>query len=246
MRRVTSWAEGRALVRLKGTPQGDDGGSKQEGAGLPAGERAWRLEQERDALHRVLDLLALGILLVDEKGTVLWSNHRGRELLDARDGIYLSEGRLKASRTADTAALLALVASAARAGVGAAIHEAGVLSLTRPSMPRPLLVVVEPLPTAAGSEGGTPAAIVFVRNLELAFELHETVLRHCFELTGAEARLASSLLRGLSLKDAAAQCGITVHTARGHLKRIFGKTGTNSQSGLIRILLGALGWLRSR
>lgn len=46
-----------------------------------------------------------------------------------------------------------------------------------------------------------------------------------FDLTLKEALLAGVLATGLSLKDAATQCGIQDSTARTHLERIFRKAG---------------------
>lgn len=57
-----------------------------------------------------------------------------------------------------------------------------------------------------------------------------------FGLTPAEANLATTLVSGLSLRDSAANRGITVGTARSYLVRIFSKTGTGQQSELVSLL----------
>lgn len=59
-----------------------------------------------------------------------------------------------------------------------------------------------------------------------------------FGLTPAEARLAVALATGLSLRDGAANQGITVGTARSYLIRIFSKTNTSQQSELVSLLKG--------
>ncbi|TPM24858.1 helix-turn-helix transcriptional regulator [Mesorhizobium sp. B2-3-4] len=65
------------------------------------------------------------------------------------------------------------------------------------------------------------------------------LLTGLFDLTPAEARLASALSQGLALKDAAAGLKVTVKTARTYLERIFAKTGTRQQSQLVALLKGA-------
>lgn len=65
------------------------------------------------------------------------------------------------------------------------------------------------------------------------------VLESLFDLTPAEARLASALGSGLSLRDAATRCGVKFNSARTCLERIFRKTGTNRQSQLLDILRAA-------
>ncbi|MBN9219128.1 MAG: helix-turn-helix transcriptional regulator [Mesorhizobium sp.] len=66
-----------------------------------------------------------------------------------------------------------------------------------------------------------------------------TLLTGLFDLTPAEARLASTLSQGVALKDAAAGSKITIKTARTYLERIFAKTGTRQQSQLVALLKGA-------
>ena len=54
--------------------------------------------------------------------------------------------------------------------------------------------------------------------------------------TRAEAELVAGLLRGERLEDYAERAGITLNTARTHLKSVFGKTDTHRQAELIRLL----------
>ena len=56
-------------------------------------------------------------------------------------------------------------------------------------------------------------------------------------LTPAEARVAESLVGGLSLRATADQLAITYETARTHLKSILSKTGSRRQGELVSLLL---------
>ena len=58
-----------------------------------------------------------------------------------------------------------------------------------------------------------------------------------YQLTPAEARLACDLVDGRSLAEAAAARGISITTARTHLKHLFWKTETSSQRALVALLL---------
>lgn len=62
------------------------------------------------------------------------------------------------------------------------------------------------------------------------------VLTSLFDLTPAEARLATMLSAGLPLNEAAARAGIGLGTARNYLIRIFRKTGTHQQGQLVALL----------
>lgn len=64
------------------------------------------------------------------------------------------------------------------------------------------------------------------------------IVSELFGLTSAEARLAVALTSGLSLRDSAANQGITVGTARSYLVRVFAKTGTARQSELVSLFKG--------
>jgi DNA-binding CsgD family transcriptional regulator len=64
-----------------------------------------------------------------------------------------------------------------------------------------------------------------------------SVFRERFALTGAESRVAIEVAEGRKPSDIAGRLGLSVHTVRSHLKRIFQKTGVHSQAGLVRALL---------
>ena len=63
------------------------------------------------------------------------------------------------------------------------------------------------------------------------------VLRSQHHCTTRESALAMALAQGSTLAEAAAALGISIHTARTHLKRVFRKTGTNRQAELVRLML---------
>lgn len=64
------------------------------------------------------------------------------------------------------------------------------------------------------------------------------LLSALFDLAPAEARLASALAAGKSLKVSAAEMKIEYNSARTYLARIFSKTGTSQQSELVALLKG--------
>ncbi|RWC01769.1 MAG: helix-turn-helix transcriptional regulator [Mesorhizobium sp.] len=62
------------------------------------------------------------------------------------------------------------------------------------------------------------------------------LLRHVFQLTAAEARLASSLATGGGIDAASARLAIGRETARTQLRAILAKTGTHRQAELTALL----------
>lgn len=65
-------------------------------------------------------------------------------------------------------------------------------------------------------------------------------LQGMFSLSPAQARLAISLFNGNTIKNAAADLGITEGSARQYLKKVFQRTGTRRQLDLVRTLGVAL------
>lgn len=58
-----------------------------------------------------------------------------------------------------------------------------------------------------------------------------------FGLSDGQLALSKHIASGHSLKATAVELGITINTARTHLTRIYEKTGVNSQTALVRLLL---------
>lgn len=58
-----------------------------------------------------------------------------------------------------------------------------------------------------------------------------------FRLTPAELRLAEQLLLGRRPSEAAAELGVTIHTVRTYLKRLYQKVGVHTQAKLVRKLM---------
>jgi DNA-binding CsgD family transcriptional regulator len=101
---------------------------------------------------------------------------------------------------------------------------------------------VDVLVTPLGRDGtrrliGRPRAMVVVGGVPTQEPTLDAVLCRLYGFTAAEARLVLTLVESDGLAAAAGELGITLNTARTHLKRVFEKTGTRRQSDLIRRLL---------
>ena len=219
---------------------------------LPHLQRALRmrrrmaeLEVERDAALRALDQLPWGVVFVDEHRNRLAANRHAQEILVAGAGLTTRGNTLRAELADETVRLEQLLNSALDRSGKKRSRAGGTLSITRPSGGHPLSVEVVPLHieiTTLGERG--PIAAIFVTDPDLPLDSHEQHLRELYALTAGEARLASWLLQGKPVDEAAAAMGITVNTARAYLKRIYNKTGVRRQPELVRLLLLGLPRLR--
>nr|WP_245276301.1 helix-turn-helix transcriptional regulator [Mesorhizobium sp. LNHC220B00] len=103
---------------------------------------------------------------------------------------------------------------------------------------RPLLAYLLRLATVSYNPLAPCQAIVVLVDQDSRGTPSEAVLRHCFGLTSAEARLAGWICSGTQIEVAADQLGITYETARNQLKTVFVKTETHRQAELVALLGG--------
>lgn len=186
-------------------------------------------------LAEVVDQLALGVAVVERDRQVVWLNRAAEHVLVGDDGLQLNRGQLQASKRSEQADLNALLSRATKVTRHADSTTGGALRITRPSGEPPFQLLVsriaveEPLPSRA---------VVYISDPAMRPGIDTDALRRLFDLTFAEARLALLLLRDADLSRAAHELGITMNTARTHMKRLFGKTGTRKQSQLLKVLGG--------
>ncbi len=200
--------------------------------------------QEARELRQVLDRLRFGIVFLREDGAALEANAFAARLFEQRDGLTVAHGQLVATHRASGAALTGVVraAMATRQGGEAAAPEP--VYLERGNGARPLSVLALPLPRNGDPFDVRRAAVALLvtdPDVEAAVPIER--LRRRFRLTASEARLASELMRGLKLRDAADRAGLTYETARWYLKSTFQKTGATRQADLVRLLLSDPGLL---
>jgi DNA-binding CsgD family transcriptional regulator len=113
--------------------------------------------------------------------------------------------------------------------------------LVRPAAPGgPLLLVgIDPLVGENEPLGTSGLALLRVENLgphaEADAEVEER-LHQLLGLTAREAHLALSLAAGRSLAEHAVGRGVSLETARTHLRGLFAKTDTSRQGELVALL----------
>ncbi|WP_354043205.1 helix-turn-helix transcriptional regulator [Devosia sp. UYZn731] len=105
-----------------------------------------------------------------------------------------------------------------------------------------IVVHIIPLHRSASDIFDSGAAIVAVTGYSVTGNLpSDTVLRGLFDLSVAEAGIATELSAGKTVKEIALLRGVSLATVRTHLAQIFRKTGTNQQGQLIALLKGISG-----
>ncbi len=244
------------IQRLQAAPIRTDVGVVEPGKTLPGSPRPGSASDAIDvprvdlggtprdilvALTYGLELVRHGAMLVAEQGRPQLANRAAYAILQKKDGILLSQSCLVADRAADTRMLHKLLKDAIRTPELGEPKESP-LALERRISKTSLIVRVVPGPgldCAIGASGRTALLTLYDQDAGLIVDEH--ALSTLYGLTRGEAALASRLVQGKSIEEAAQDLFISTHTARTHLKRIFMKTDTHRQTELVvRMLLTAV------
>jgi DNA-binding CsgD family transcriptional regulator/PAS domain-containing protein len=200
------------------------------------------LEAERWADQILRDRLPFAVILVDERGRIVSQNQAATDLFAGADGLTARCGRLWAAHPTDQAALDRLIRGAAVTANGQGVDGGGAVALRRPSLRRPLGVLVMPIPRRGSAftldiGAPSPAALIIVTDPEAMPQTPVAILQRLYGLTPAEAGLARALAAGRSLHEYADAARVTSETARWRLKQVLAKTDTHRQAELVRLLL---------
>ncbi len=79
--------------------------------------------------------------------------------------------------------------------------------------------------------------VLSIYDPEMSIAVSRSILEEAYRFTKAELRLAEQLLLGRTPNEASVALGVTVHTVRTYLKRLFNKVGVRSQATLMRRLV---------
>jgi DNA-binding CsgD family transcriptional regulator len=194
---------------------------------------------EAAALADTLDRINAGMFLVDARGRIVHANARGHALVAEGSPLRAPGGRLAAN---DAAVEQVLHEAFVAAGNGdAAIGTKGIAV--------PLLTrgddryVAHVLPLASGARrraGRSYAAVaaLFVHKAALETLSPPEVIAKTFKLTPSELRVLLGIVEVGGVPETAAALGIGEATVRTHLLRLYAKTGTNRQTGLVKLVAG--------
>jgi DNA-binding CsgD family transcriptional regulator len=191
---------------------------------------------ERQAALDALERTGVSTLVVGRNGHVIYANRESERLLREGDVLRVIAGKLVARLPRDATRLAQLIQAAVDIAATGGGDAGEALKLERAER-LPLTVLVAPFRLARDGFGAElPAAMVFIRDPE-RLSATGVVLQSLFGLTVMEACIAAALCQGKSLEDIIREHGISINTAKTHLKGILLKTNTRRQAELVALLL---------
>ena len=233
------------LQRGKDRPQFDDDDIAKLERLMPHMTRAlqlrrafFRLEATSLGLQAALDRLPAGLVLLGRDGSARFVNAAMRAIALGMDGLSLDRvGRPVPVQQAARRRFDALLNDVAKGGAG------GIMAVQRPSGLRDYVVLVAPAPSPAGAQWQSFAeagAIVLVHDPQSRPPTPLEILQQGLHLSKGAARLVAALAADDDLMSFAEREGVTIHTARFHLRTALARTGAKTQAELVRLAVRLL------
>jgi DNA-binding NarL/FixJ family response regulator len=195
-----------------------------------------QVEQANSDREAVLNLLATGLILLDENGTCIFLNKAAERIISQRDGLFVRGSSLSAESSREAAQLQSLIKQGAAVAAGKERKAAGAMLIARRGR-KPLQVLVSTF---------LPEKLIVPRRIVVAILIIDPenqptpsaeILRALYSLTPAESQIAVALSEGKELRRVCDEASITYATGRAHVRNIFSKTGVRRQTELAVLLL---------
>jgi DNA-binding CsgD family transcriptional regulator len=185
--------------------------------------------------NAALDAVGTGIMLVGDDMKVQHANRAAQSILDAREGLSYSGGRLSLTWAKASDALDTAVARAAKSDV--AMERSG-FSLPAPR-DKGAALVLHVLPVAHSRTrrdlAPNATAAVFLSSAASVPTAPVDALAALYDLSRAEASTLTHIGGGRTRQETATLLGVSVSTIKTHLLSVFRKTGTSRQPELVRL-----------
>ena len=175
-----------------------------------------------------INMLNMGILVVDREARITFANCTAKDLLRFNKGTSVP-----AQLPADTLRSVGALDRRLRKAISGGENSLGGYLALPTAGDKRLIVLVVPFHSDEADGGEKSGSILFVSDLAAEHDADLSLIAGLYELTPAETRLLEALVRGERVGEYAKQTGITLNTAKSHLKRLFIKTQTSRQSDLV-------------
>jgi DNA-binding CsgD family transcriptional regulator len=186
------------------------------------------------AALRVLDLIGVGLVLVEADGRVVEMSRAAEQMVSKHDGLVVRDGRLTALRTFENAKLAKFMTAAATA-LPSNRGISGHMLVARAGEERLAYVVKVTQLGMSVAWHDHPLAMVLVIDPEQKFP-SEARVSEVFGLSPAESRVAAGLLRGQTLAEIGERSGTQLTTLRTQLSSVLRKLGVKRQQDLVSTL----------
>lgn len=201
-----------------------------------------RLYTSKQALHRGLDKLIMGMILFDKELRVIYINPVARSILEYHPAISLANDKISAHSKKQTKKIHdALIVAVSPDQPAQELSRSGFsIGLRHPDYHSPLPILIshtQGILDGFESGGHLAHAVMYFSDPDKALPIVADELSGVYGLTPAEAQVAVSIANGISPCDIASSNDVAISTVRSQLKAVYSKVGVNSQAELTKVLL---------
>lgn len=200
--------------------------------------KLYHAREDNESLVAALDHVSRPMIVFNEMAQVVKCNEAAESLLDTHPGLSVSseeDPRLQSpfrrfNQKLNDAIITSIIN--ARRGIRESIvllHEYEGDCIT---------LCITPL---ADDNAGSHGALAELYSKRLDVPVDRKKLRALFNCTETESRVAVNLMHGLDAREIAEREGITLNTARQHIKSLLTKNGFRRQAELVAALVRAVG-----
>jgi DNA-binding CsgD family transcriptional regulator len=188
------------------------------------------------AFADTLSGLTAGVFLVDENARIVFANRSGQIMLEDERILRQKDYVLTAVDPKVGTTLPEIIASARDGDAAVGVNG---ISLPLSAPPEPWLAHILPLTSGIRRDAGitySAVAAVFVHKASLETPSSMQTMSKLYGLSPGELRVLAALSEVGGISAAAEVVGVSEATVKTHLQRLFGKTGTNRQAELVKLV----------
>jgi DNA-binding CsgD family transcriptional regulator len=200
-------------------------------------------EQEKLALHDALHKTTTALILLNQNKKMIFVNHSAEIILKHSDEVMFINSSIRFRNHANQKKFDQYF-SEANCTAKADGHFAGGSLKVINSLGKPTYhIIITPLNLSTdNTQLHAGAAVgVFIIDPESRHPLSTTLLQGLYDLSPAETKLTQLLFKGIGLSEICEINSVKMSTVKSQLRKVFEKTGTSSQSELMRILAQGIG-----
>ena len=194
--------------------------------------------EQSKSIANAVEQLNYGVILVNHQGCIDFMNSTALRYINAQDGLKISQNKLNAIHKPSNDLLQNELCQALKTSANTCFSAGRNIAIQRTSGKRAYGVMILPRSIdsilAIEKSSGVTALIADPESLP---QLNTDLLKKQYNLTQRETELILLLTSGKSTNEIAELLNISKETIRSHLKNIFMKTGVNSQTQLVQLLL---------
>lgn len=210
-----------------------------------------RLVGETGLACRIVSRLRQALVLTDADLRIVYCNPAAQRLLARANAFSERNGHLVCRNREDDARLRSAVFALAGANTPARPTDSAVIRVIGSGFINPVMVLATGLGADEADAGGSPAddpqatddapararVMLLLHDTARRRQIDPAVIGEVFQLTRAEAEVATGLAEGMSIEEIAAARGVTLETVRAQIRAVYGKADVRSRADLVRMLL---------